>query len=100
QADGVAGHRVAEARVEFLRHRRAADDAAPFEHAHLQPGAGEVGGADQAVVAAADDQYVAIPCRHVSVPCPVAASFPRGPRATPPPAAGPSTRRPPPPAEA
>ena len=51
QADRVAGDRIAEAGMELLGHRRAADDVAPLEHAHLEPGAGEVEGADEAVVA-------------------------------------------------
>ncbi len=58
QADGVACRRVAEAGGEFLGHRRPADDVAAFEDADLQPRAGEIEGADEAVVAAADDQRV------------------------------------------
>ena len=59
QADRVAGSRVAEAGKELLGHRRAANDAAPFQHPHLQAGAGEIRRAHQAVVAATDDQCVA-----------------------------------------
>ncbi len=44
-----------EARREFARDRGAADLVGSFEHRDLAAGAGEVGGADQAVVAAADD---------------------------------------------
>ena len=58
QADRVAGDRVAEAGMELLGHRRAADDAAPLQHRDLQAGAGEIEGADEAVVAAADDDDV------------------------------------------
>ena len=60
QADRVAGRRVAEARVELLGHRRAADHVAALQHRHLEPGAGEVEGADEAVVAAADDDGVGL----------------------------------------
>src|SRR3546814_12058044 len=51
-----------EAGEEVLGHRRAAGEAGALQHPYLQPGAGEVGGADQAVVAAADDEDVAA-CR-------------------------------------
>jgi hypothetical protein len=60
QADGVAGDRVAEARVELLGHRGAADHVAALEQAHLEPGAGEVERADRAVVAGADDEGVVL----------------------------------------
>ena len=58
QADGVAGGGVAEAGVELLGHRRAADHVPPFQHPHLQPRLGEVESADEAIVAAADNQGV------------------------------------------
>ena len=58
QADGVAGGGIAEAGVEFLGHRRAADHMAAFQHPHTHPRAGKVEGAGQAVVATADDQGV------------------------------------------
>ncbi len=60
QRDRVAGDGVAEAGVELLGHRRAADDVAALQHRHLQSGAGEIEGADQPVVAAADDDDVAL----------------------------------------
>ena len=44
--------------MEFLRHRRAADDMPALEHGDLQPGRGEIGGADQPVMPAADDDDV------------------------------------------
>ena len=59
QRDGVRSHRVAKTRMELLGHRGAADDAAALEQRHLQPGAGQVPGADQAVMAGADDDCVA-----------------------------------------
>jgi hypothetical protein len=37
QADRVARHRIAETGVEFLGHGGAADDAAAFDDADLQP---------------------------------------------------------------
>ena len=46
--------------MEFLGDRRAADDRAALEHRDLEPGRGQVGGADQAVMAAADDERVAL----------------------------------------
>src|SRR5690606_38256828 len=67
QADGVAGQRVAEARVELLGHGGAADHPAPLQHPDLQPGRGQVGGADQAVVAAADDQDVVVRLMHARI---------------------------------
>ena len=47
QADRVARGRIAEARMEFLGHRRPADHGARLEHRHLQPARGEIEGADQ-----------------------------------------------------
>ena len=44
--------------MEFLGDRGAAQHAAALEHAHLEAGAGEVRGAGEAVVAAADDDGV------------------------------------------
>ena len=55
QADRVAGRRVAEARVELLGHRGAADDGAPLVDRHVVSGPGQVERTDQAVVSAADD---------------------------------------------
>ena len=51
--------------MEFLGDRRAADDVPALQHPHLQPGRGQVGGADQAVVAAADDQDILLLLAHV-----------------------------------
>ena len=65
QADRVAGHRIAEAGMEFLGHRRATDEVPALEHAHLQAGGREIGRADQAVVSATDDQDIGVrSCRH------------------------------------
>ena len=58
QADGIGGDRIAEAGVEFLGHRRAADHAAPLDHADPQAVHRQIGGAGQAVVARANDDNV------------------------------------------
>ena len=58
QADRITRDRVAEPRREFLGHGGAADDVARLDDAHLEPCAREVKGADEAVVAGADDQRV------------------------------------------
>ena len=58
QADRVTRGRIAEARMEFLGDGGAAEDAATLEHRHRESGRGEVAGADQAVVAAADDDGI------------------------------------------
>ena len=63
QADGVAGGGIAEAGVEFLRHRSAADNVAAFQNPDLQPGPRQIEGADQTIVTTADDQGV-IAFRH------------------------------------
>ena len=58
EAHRVGGHGVAEAGVELLRHCRAADHLPTLQHQHLAAAAGEVIGADHAVVPAADDDGV------------------------------------------
>ena len=58
QRDRVGGDRVAEAGMKFFRHRRAADDVAPLEHHHLQPGHRQIGGADETVMSAANDDSI------------------------------------------
>ncbi len=58
QRHDVREDREPEAREELLGDRRAAEDVAPLEDERLHPGAGEIRGADQAVVAAADDDRV------------------------------------------
>ena len=58
QADRVAGGRVAEAGVEFLGDRGATEDGTALEYAHGEPRLGEVAGAGEAVVAAADDDHI------------------------------------------
>src|SRR3546814_2648387 len=50
QSDCLAGDRVAQARKELLGHRRAADDIAALEYAHLEAGGCEIRRTDQAVV--------------------------------------------------
>jgi hypothetical protein len=63
QRNRVRRNRVAESRMEFLRDCRAADDVTSFEHRHLQTSRCEIRSADQAVVAATDDQNIT-GCRH------------------------------------
>src|SRR5207249_4136458 len=58
QAHGIGGRGVAKAGREFLGDRRAADDGAALEHPYLEAGAGEIAGADEAVVSAADDDDI------------------------------------------
>ena len=61
QRHDVREDREPEAREDLLGHRRAAEHVAPLEDDGLQPRAREIGGADQAVVAAADhDRVVAL----------------------------------------
>ncbi len=58
QADDVREDREPEAREQLLRDGRAAEDVALLQDERLHPGAGQVGRADQAVVAATDDDRV------------------------------------------
>ncbi len=58
QRDRVGGDRIAKSRMKFFRDRRAADDAAPLQHHDLAPGHRQIGGADEAVVPAPDDDRV------------------------------------------
>ena len=58
QAHDVAEDREPEAREDLLGDGRAAEHVALLEDERLHPGAGEVGGADEAVVAATDDDRV------------------------------------------
>ena len=58
QAHDVAEDREAEAREDLLGDGGAAEDVALLEDEGLHPGAGEVGRADEAVVAATDDDRV------------------------------------------
>jgi hypothetical protein len=69
QAHGVAGGRVAEARVELLGDGRAADHPPALEHGDPPPRPREVAGAGEAVVAAADDQGVEICGRGLATGC-------------------------------
>src|SRR5688572_1811273 len=50
----VGGDGVAKPRPEFLGDCGAADHGTPLQHGDLQPGRGEIGSADQAVVPPAD----------------------------------------------
>ena len=60
QRHRVTGDGVAEAGMEFLCHRRAAHQAAAFQHRHAQAGARQIEGANQPVMAGADDQHICI----------------------------------------
>ena len=61
QRHDVREDREAEAREDLLGHRRAPEHVPALEHDRLQPRAREIGGAHQAVVAAADhDRVVAL----------------------------------------
>src|ERR1700681_3478726 len=62
QRDRVGRHRIAESRMKFLGDRRAADHRTSLEQRDLESGRGQVRGADQAVMAAADDQGIAMLC--------------------------------------
>ena len=58
QRERVGARRGAHAGPQLLGHARAADDVAALEDLHVEPGARQVGGGDQAVVAGADDDRV------------------------------------------
>ncbi len=58
ERDGVGGDGIAEAGMEFLGDRRAADLRPALEHRDLEAGHGEIGRGDKAVVTAADDDDV------------------------------------------
>ena len=58
QRHDVGEDREAEAREDLLGDRRAAEHVALLEDERLEPGAGEICGADEAVVAATDDDGV------------------------------------------
>ena len=60
ERDDVGADRELEAGEDLLGHRRAAEDVAPLEDEDLLAGAREVGGVDQAVVAASDDDDVVL----------------------------------------
>ena len=61
QPGEVGAGRDREARPRLLERARAADLVAALEHEHAAPGAGEVGGGGQPVVARADDDGVPAP---------------------------------------
>ena len=61
QAQRVREGREPEARAELLGDRRAADEVAALEDQRPEPGLGQVGAVDQAVVAATDDDRVVGP---------------------------------------
>src|SRR5262249_13739381 len=79
QAEGVARGREPEAGDDLLADGRPADHAPAPQDARLPPRAGELGGGDEPVVAAADDHRV-VALRHPTPPC-VAAGRPGAARA-------------------
>src|SRR5262245_21227788 len=60
QTDGVRCDGVSKPRMEFLCYGRAAHNRATFDDSHLQPGAGEVSSAGEAIVARTNDHYVTL----------------------------------------
>ena len=58
QADRVGGQRIAKAWMKFLGDGGAANHRAGLQHPHVEPGAGQIGGGNQAVMAAPDDGHV------------------------------------------
>src|SRR5262245_31325686 len=58
QAHRVGGDRVAKSRMKLFRYCRTAHDRSSFEDLDLQPGHAEIGGADEAVVAPANDDHI------------------------------------------
>ena len=56
---GVGGDGIAKPRMKFFGYRSAADDVAPFEYRDFEPRRGQIRGADQSVVASADNHRVA-----------------------------------------
>jgi hypothetical protein len=57
---GVCGDRVAESGMEFLRDCGTAYDAASFQDRHLESARSKIGGADEAVMPATDDQRIGL----------------------------------------
>jgi len=60
QRDRVGRDRIAKARMEFFRDRRAAHHVAPLDNAHFQSCRREIVGADEAVMPRADDEDVGV----------------------------------------
>ena len=60
QGDHVGADRELEAGKNFFGDRGAAEHVTAFQHQHFLAGARQVGGIDQAVVAAADDDHVVL----------------------------------------
>ena len=58
QTDRIAGDGVAEAGIELLRDRCAADQFAAFQHQDLQSGAGQIERADQSVMTGTDQNGI------------------------------------------
>src|SRR5262249_51600404 len=76
ERDRVSGGRVAEAGKKLFRHGRTADDSAPLKHDHAQARPGQIGRAHEAVMAAADDRYIA-GRGHSWLPSPASAPLPK-----------------------
>ena len=65
QAYDVGGDGILEPREDFLRHGGSAHQMPALEHNHAKSGPGEIGGVDESVVAAPDDdRVVRIRCTH------------------------------------
>ena len=69
QADGVGIDGVAKARVELFGQRCAADAVPGLQYQHPAAGGSEVGGTDQAVVPATDDDDIHALCHGSLPPC-------------------------------
>ena len=67
QAADIGAVGIEEAGRQLPADRRAADPVVLFDHQHIQPGALQIAGVDQAVVPGADDDGV--PCLHAAVSC-------------------------------
>src|SRR5688572_16847568 len=58
QRHGIRRDGIAKSRIELFGDGRASDDGTAFQYGHAQSCIGQVGGTHQAVMAAADDQYI------------------------------------------
>src|SRR3546814_7666962 len=78
QPQRIARGRIAESGHEFLGHRRAADDFAPFEHQHALAAARQIPRAHQPVMPAPDHDRVEIHSGDPAIRAPRTASAERG----------------------
>ena len=67
QADGVGGNGIAKARDKLLRHGRAPQDAVLLQNHDALAGTRQVAGADETVMAAADDRNVEFSFAHAAL---------------------------------